>query len=238
MAPYTNMTNFHLCFAVYVLILTLTSPDTHILFKTKETVRKDPATICTFKKSAILPRNYMDVSDLTSYATNILFSRNTFIKTISSTNARNLIWIHALLLVLGGDINPNTGPTPISEHDNCGICKNIVGFHPDRGIKCDNCDIWYHVNCMGMTTEIYEALGNSSMTWICDNCGLPTFTDSFFDFMGLPIHPNPCNTSTDHYSLILYISHSYIYANQTTCWNPTLPWSPLKAREPASLQFE
>ncbi|XP_072033764.1 uncharacterized protein [Amphiura filiformis] len=42
---------------------------------------------------------------------------------------------------------------------------------------------------MGMNSIIYDQLANSSVSWICANCGLPTFSDSFFDnnYMGIPV---------------------------------------------------
>ena len=46
-------------------------------------------------------------------------------------------------------------------------------------MHCDDCDHWYPVPCMNMNPEVYKAVAeHSSLTWICCNCGLPSF--SFF----------------------------------------------------------
>ena len=34
---------------------------------------------------------------------------------------------------------------------------------------------------LAMSTEIYEALVNTSVEWICCNCGLPNFSSILFD---------------------------------------------------------
>ena len=51
------------------------------------------------------------------------------------------------------------------------------------GIQCDECEQWFHVrpDCCNLSHEIYEILANSSCSWICPLCGLPNFSDSFFD---------------------------------------------------------
>ena len=40
---------------------------------------------------------------------------------------------------------------------------------------------WYHVECLNLSNEIYEALANTSVEWICCNCGLPNFSSSLFE---------------------------------------------------------
>ena len=47
-------------------------------------------------------------------------------------------------------------------------------------IQCDGCDLWYHKHCLTMSTAVYDALTNTSATWICCNCGLPNFESSLF----------------------------------------------------------
>ena len=49
-----------------------------------------------------------------------------------------------------------------------------------QSLCCDQCDLWYHTECMGMTTVNYEALLHSSCSWICCQCGLPNFASSLF----------------------------------------------------------
>ena len=49
-----------------------------------------------------------------------------------------------------------------------------------RGVACDDCQQWYHSDCMQMSTPVYEALNNVS--WHCDRCGMPNFSTSLFEF--------------------------------------------------------
>ena len=51
------------------------------------------------------------------------------------------------------------------------------------GIQCDECERWFHVrpDCCDLSHEMYEILAISSCSWICPLCGLPNFSDSFFD---------------------------------------------------------
>ena len=63
-----------------------------------------------------------------------------------------------------------------------------------RGIACDDCSKWYHVECMYMSTTVYNALASSNISWHCATCGMPNFSSSLFEsFM--------VNTSNSFYQL-------------------------------------
>ena len=83
------------------------------------------------------------------------------------------------------DIEPNPGPI---RHP-CGICERPVAAN-HRAICCDSCDTWIHIKCANMSPKKYQKHQNSSCTWICFRCGMPTFSDSFFE--------NSCNKSLQH----------------------------------------
>ena len=53
-----------------------------------------------------------------------------------------------------------------------------------KGVSCDDCNLWHHSECMHMPSHIYNCLNNIS--WNCVTCGMPQFTSSFFD--SLDIH--------------------------------------------------
>jgi len=52
------------------------------------------------------------------------------------------------------------------------VCNKAVKWG-QRGIACDNCDLWYHRACMSMTTDSYQRLANSSIAWLCKGCNTP-----------------------------------------------------------------
>ena len=39
-----------------------------------------------------------------------------------------------------------------------------------RGLACDNCDKWYHVSCMSISSGEYDILANKSTVWSCIKC--------------------------------------------------------------------
>ena len=87
-----------------------------------------------------------------------------------------LSFITTLKLALANDIETNPGPTKYP----CGICSKKVGWNRPA-IACDNCNFWFHKDCIPMPSIIYNTLANTSISWICCNCGMPSFTNSFFD---------------------------------------------------------
>lgn len=81
------------------------------------------------------------------------------------------------LLFLSGNIEVNPGP---HYKNPCGECSRPVKRN-QNGIQCDQCDVWYHANCSSISLPMYEILANTSLTWICPQCGFPNFSDSFFN---------------------------------------------------------
>ena len=81
------------------------------------------------------------------------------------------------VLLLGGDIQLNPGP---NWKYPCGVCNKAVRRN-QKGIQCDHCDLWYHTKCCSIGDKMYQILANSSCTWMCVDCGLPSFSDSLFE---------------------------------------------------------
>ena len=103
-----------------------------------------------------------------------------FSPTIRAINSTRVTCIFACLLTAqAGDIQVNPGPTCKFP---CGICKKAVK-HKDRGFGCDHCYVWYHASCIDMNSIVYQCLQNEpdDLSWICDKCGIPNFSTSFFD---------------------------------------------------------
>ena len=90
-------------------------------------------------------------------------------------NGRQLFLL--LILLLSGDIESNPGPRQVKFP--CGVCEKAVKWK-QRAIACENCSKWYHVECMQMSTNTYEVLANTSLEWICCQCGLANFSSSIF----------------------------------------------------------
>lgn len=79
-----------------------------------------------------------------------------------------------MALDLAGDVHPNPGPKYP-----CGVCAKACKWKQDC-IVCDECETWLHRSCIDMNPDVFEALGNSSCVWLCDNCGIPHFDSSLF----------------------------------------------------------
>jgi hypothetical protein len=62
----------------------------------------------------------------------------------------------------------------------CQTCNKAVTWR-QRAVACDNCNLWYHANCMGMNSAIYKALEPSNASWTCCQCGIPNFSTSLFE---------------------------------------------------------
>lgn len=79
-----------------------------------------------------------------------------------------LHYIAIILILNASDTEQNPGPrTPKYP---CQICSKAVTWK-QRGVACDDCEKWFHADCMHMSTPVYMALNNIS--WHCTNCGMP-----------------------------------------------------------------
>ena len=87
-----------------------------------------------------------------------------------------LLYISFIILTCSTDIESN--PRPRTPKYPCQICHKAVTWK-HRGVACDDCNLWYHADCMNMPSQIYNCLNNVS--WHCVTCGMPQFTSSFFD---------------------------------------------------------
>ena len=64
----------------------------------------------------------------------------------------------------------------------CDVCTKTVRSN-QKGIVCDGCNKWFHLNCINMELWKYLELSSSVEPWFCNgNCGWPfNFSDSIFD---------------------------------------------------------
>ena len=86
------------------------------------------------------------------------------------------------ILLLSGDIELNPGPETIYP---CGYCEHPVTWEHQRAVCCDNCDLWYHSDCLEYSTNKFELIQHSNVSWICCKCNtqnLDSFTFHSFEF--------------------------------------------------------
>ena len=98
-------------------------------------------------------------------------------KSSTSTSSRVSKRLLLSLLLLGGDIELNPGP---NWKFPCGSCNKPVKKN-QKGIQCDQCNLWYHTKCCAVGDDSYYLLANSSCSWLCVSCGLPSFSNSLFE---------------------------------------------------------
>lgn len=93
------------------------------------------------------------------------------------------MWI---ILAMCGDVESNPGPTTAyNSIFPCGVCGLEVVWSDDvGGVACDQCDIWYHADCIGMNSTEYEDVANIS--WRCYKCH--TSNCSSFIFNGYNVN--------------------------------------------------
>ena len=110
------------------------------------------------------------------------------------------------LLLLAGDIEDNPGPR--QPKFPCGECGKAVTFivantrklalaktrSKRLAIACDDCNTWFHADCLGMSLNCYNAVAHPDASWHCCSCGVPHFTSSFFESFQLN---NSLSTSAD-----------------------------------------
>lgn len=97
---------------------------------------------------------------------------------VKDRTQHTLLYLALLMLTNSSDIETNPGPrTPKYP---CQVCARAVTWK-DRGVACDDCSKWYHVECLHLSTYMYNALASSSISWQCTACGMPNFSTSLFD---------------------------------------------------------
>ena len=56
------------------------------------------------------------------------------------------------------------------EGDPCTTCKMEIGDE-DKALTCDTCQQWCHINCGGVSQEVYQMLlEDEEVRWMCPSC--------------------------------------------------------------------
>ena len=119
-----------------------------------------------------------------------------------------------LRIQLSGDVQLNPGPRIYP----CQICYKPVTW-TTPGVACDDCDNWYHTECLNMPLEIYTGLENTS--WHCFNCGMPQFTSSLMKSFQDKTSESSLNAS---------------YESEVSIGPPVASSSPLRVRHAPNLR--
>lgn len=92
------------------------------------------------------------------------------------------MYIAILLIIRSHDTELNPGPRNYKPKFPCGACHKAVRWSKTRtAVACDNCNTWYHTDCMGMSSESYDRVNKSNITWICGECDAPNHSLSLLD---------------------------------------------------------
>ena len=93
------------------------------------------------------------------------------------TDRRNMMLYSMCLLLLAGDIEDNPGPR--QPKFPCGECGKAVTFivantrklalaktrSKRLAIACDDCNTWFHADCLGMSLNCYNAVAHPDASW-------------------------------------------------------------------------
>ena len=118
-------------------------------------------------------------SNIPHLCTISILNRSTRFKDFHDSNRLTYLYIFVILCGNSWDIESNPGPNSLNStsHFPCGVCDADVGWE-DCGICCDTCNIWYHIDCQGMSSTMYSILNKSSgktIVWECLNVECQTF---------------------------------------------------------------
>ena len=87
-----------------------------------------------------------------------------------------------LIIILSGDIQVSPGLTSIYP---CGCCELPVTWDHQRAVCCDNCKLWYHSECIELSSSKINVQQFSNISSICCHCeslNVDSFTYHSYEF--------------------------------------------------------
>ena len=129
---------------------------------------------------------------------------------------------HILLtLLLSGQIETNPGPQGANDSTvhsfPCGVCTEECGWSR-ASICCDQCEVWFHQDCMGLGDSTLSRLDGSKVSWFCNKCDSPNYSLIMFN-TGLSVSNRYDTLATDT-------------SDPQTPASPTSPGLPLASSSP------
>ena len=58
-----------------------------------------------------------------------------------------------------------------TEDKSCGICGKQPGKKIARWVRCDRCNLWFHISCVGVSKKQFTVIReNENVEWTCKVC--------------------------------------------------------------------
>ena len=135
------------------------------------------------------------------------------------------LYLALALLVGSWDIELNPGPNVSESIYPCGTCSEPVTWE-QNAISCDSCDVWFHKECIEMSTTLFNYLSNADVSWICplQACNQPNYSGILFNSPLVDSSNNPFPALADSMREI----------NSQVSLDPLLQLSPLASINTAS----
>lgn len=136
--------------------------------------------------------------------------------------------VSLLSLLLAGDVELKPGPrsslSSAAIKFPCGICKKACTWSSRKpSIACDDCNTWFHKDCLNMPTAVFRGITTAD-SWRCCQCGMPNLTDS-----SLFYHPNSSSECSSSASLIS-TSNTTSLSTDESVGSPVLTSTPIKRK--------
>ena len=105
----------------------------------------------------------------------VLYKKHIFVTSHKVSSSGHFLYLFSLVILQSHDCHPNPGPrTPKYP---CQVCGKACRWSKTiKSVACNNCEQWYHNDCMQMNTATYEALEKTDVSWCCFKCGIPIST--------------------------------------------------------------
>ena len=114
--------------------------------------------------NSIRPSNLLSCGTI---AVNLRLRFKAFQQPSTPNKNKSLTYLIILLLAISSDVETNPGPDYP-----CGTCGSQV-CDTDPAVECDNCGMWFHLQCQGLDSSWYQQLVDceQSFAWSCTTCG-------------------------------------------------------------------